>query len=114
MIDVATGERRPGWAELDQNAPEGERTLIVRAAVNYLDGHRYAVAFRHLADASGAALEPSPAFRAYRDGQRTTDAAFEARREHLEQVFDALEKAGVARDDLQLAFDFTIAIHGGV
>src|SRR5690606_20818756 len=60
-------------------------------------------------DASGAAIEPSPAFRAYRDGQRTTDAAFEARRAHLDEVLDALDRAGVARDELQLAFDFTVA-----
>jgi len=114
VIDVATGERRPTWAELDQNAPEGERTLIVRAAVNYLDAHRYAVAFRGLVDASGAVLDPSPAFRAYRDGERTTDAAFEARRAHLDEVFAALESAGIARDDLQLAFDFTIASTEGL
>lgn len=109
VIDLATGERRAHWAELDQNAAEGQRTLILRAAVNYLDGHRYAVAFRRLVDASGAAIAPSPAFRAYRDGQRTTDAAFEARREHLDEVLDALEKNGIARDELQLAFDFTVA-----
>ena len=114
IVDLATGERRPHWAELDQNAPEGERTLILRAAVNHLDGHRYAVAFRRLVDASGAVIEPSPAFRAYRDGQRTTDAAFEARRAHLDEVLDALESAGVARDELQLAFDFTVASTGNL
>ncbi|MBM4243004.1 MAG: hypothetical protein FJ148_04210 [Deltaproteobacteria bacterium] len=109
IVDLATGERRPHWAELDLNAPDGERTLILRAAVNHLDGHRYAVAFRRLVDGSGTAIAPSPAFRAYRDGQRTTDALFEGRRAHLDEVFAALEKAGVARDDLQLAFDFTVA-----
>ena len=114
VIDLLFGTRVPHWVELDQNAPAGEQTLIVRAAVNYLDGHRYAVAFRHLLDASGKELEPSPAFRAYRDGQRTTDAAFEARRAHLDEVFDALESAGVARDELQLAFDFTIASTEGL
>lgn len=109
VINLLTGERVPHWAELDQNAPEGERTMILRAAVNYRDGNRYAVAFRDLVDASGAAIAPSPAFRAYRDGERTTDAAFEARRTHLDDVFDRLELGGIPRDELQLAFDFTVA-----
>mgnify|MGYP001233308639 CR=1 FL=1 len=109
VINLLTGERVPHWAELDQNAPEGERTLILRAAVNYQDGNRYAVVFRSLVDASGAAIAPSPAFRAYRDGERTTDAAFEARRAHFDEIFDGLAIRGIARDDLQLAFDFTVA-----
>src|SRR5262245_457901 len=114
-IDAESGERRPLWAELDAFAPnDAERTLILRAAVDWRESHRYVVAFRGLSDAAGAALEPSPAFRAYRDGERTTDGAFEARRGHFEQMFDALEAAGVARDDLQLAFDFTIASREGL
>ena len=109
VIDIVTGKRIPHWVELDQNAPEGERTLILRAAVNYLDGNRYTVVLRGLVDASGTPIAPSPAFRAYRDGQRTTDAAFEARRAHFDDLFERLDIRGITRDDLQLAFDFTVA-----
>ncbi|MDA0638907.1 hypothetical protein OUY22_36320, partial [Nonomuraea sp. MCN248] len=52
LLDLDTGERRPYWAELDANAPEDRRLLIVRPARNLTEGHRYAVALRDLRDAA--------------------------------------------------------------
>jgi hypothetical protein len=60
-------------------------------------------------DGSGAEIPASPAFAAYRDGVRTTDDVFERRRESMERIFAELEDAGVGRDDLQLAWEFTVA-----
>ncbi|MGH3387663.1 MAG: hypothetical protein ACRDOO_02150, partial [Actinomadura sp.] len=49
LVDTATGERWPYWAELDANATTPERqALIVRPARNLREGHRYAVALRGL------------------------------------------------------------------
>jgi hypothetical protein len=109
VIDASTRRRWPVWAELDANADPDNQALILRPATNFLEGHRYLVAARGLVDASGQPLAPSPAFAAYRDRQCTTDAAFEARRDDMEGIFRTLERAGVERDELQLAFDFTVA-----
>ncbi len=109
VIDARSGKRWPLWAELDMNEPDGSRALVVRPAMNFLEGHRYVVAVRGLVDGTGSPLPPSPAFAAYRDGTCTTDATFESRRAHMESLFATLGRAGVARADLQLAWDFTIA-----
>jgi hypothetical protein len=109
VIDARTGRRSPFWVEQDMNAPAGSRTLIVRAATNYLEGHRYIVAVRHLVDGMGNPLTPSPAFVAYRDGTCTTDPTFESRRAHMEDIFETLRRGGIERSDLQVAWDFTVA-----
>jgi hypothetical protein len=109
VIDARNGKRWPVWVDQDMNATAGNRALIIRPATNFLEGHRYIVAVRHLVDGTATAVPPSPAFAAYRDGVCTTDDTFESRRDHMENLFRTLDRAGVARDDLQLAWDFTIA-----
>ena len=110
VLDATTGKRHPFWAELDSNADPGtEPLLVLHPARNFPDGHRIVVGLRGLVDSTGAAIPPSPAFAAYRDGQRTTDRTFEARRPEVERVFADLANAGVDRSDLQLAWDFTVA-----
>lgn len=110
LVDATTGKRHPFWAELDAIADPGTTPLLmIHPAVNFTDGHRIVAALRGLVDSSGQAIEPSLAFAAYRDGQRTTDSVFEARRPAMERIFADLANAGVRRDNLQLAWDFTIA-----
>jgi hypothetical protein len=109
VVDAVTGKPWPVWAEPDVNSPPENRALVLRAAVNFREGRRYIVAVRRLVDASGRMLPASPAFASYRDATCTTDATFEARRPHMEKLFAVLWRAGVRRDDLQLAFDFTVA-----
>lgn len=110
LLDATSGRRIPYWAELDQSAPAGDqRALVVRPAVNFREGHRIVVGLRRLRDASGATIKPGDAFRAYRDGTKTTDPTVEERRPHMQDVLKALDGAGVKRDDLFLAWDFTVA-----
>jgi len=109
IIDTRTGKRWPFWAELDMNEPAGSRALVLRPAVNFLEGHRYVLAIRRLVDDTGTRLPPSPAFAAYRDRHCTTDPTFESRRAHMEDIFRTLDRADVARDEVQLAWDFTVA-----
>jgi hypothetical protein len=110
VLDATTGARHPFWAELDANADaRTQPVLIMHPTRNFPDGHRIVVAMRNLVDLHGAKLAPSPAFASYRDGQRTTDATFEARRADMERIFSDLARAGVGRADLQLAWDFTVA-----
>jgi hypothetical protein len=109
LVDLDTGERRPFWAELDATTPGTEPALLVRPAVNLTEGHRHAVALRRLRRADGSTIEPSPAFLAYRDRLSTDVPAVEQRRPAMEELFSALEEAGVDRGDLYLAWDFTVA-----
>jgi hypothetical protein len=83
--------------------------LIIRPAVNFTPGHRYIVALRGLKDSGGAAIEPGAAFRIYRDNHTTDLPMVEGRRAHMEDLFATLGRAGVARSDLYLAWDFTVA-----
>ena len=110
LIDTTTGERVPLWAEIDaEPADPSDRLLTIRPAVALPEGHTFVVGLRGMADSAGAPLEPSEAFRVYRDNLVTTIDEIEARRPSMEANFAALEAAGIARGDLQLAWDFTVA-----
>jgi hypothetical protein len=113
VIDAGTRQRRLIWAELDSNAAsDRDRTLLVHPAVNWREGHRYIVALRDLRGADGRALEPSPAFRTFRDRLRSRSKDVRERRRHMESIFRTLRRAGIERDDLYLAWDFTVATAG--
>lgn len=110
LLDADTGKRAPFWAELDAQAdPATERALIIRPAKNLTEGHRYVVALQHLRDAAGRTIPAARGFRLYRDAIPTFAPAIETRRSHFERVFKDLHRAGVERDDLTLAWDFTVA-----
>ena len=109
VIDAETGERQLIWAELDSQASaNADRNLFIRPGKNFREGRRYIVALRNLKRADGSVIEPQRAFRVYRDGIVTTSSAVEARRAHMEDLFGALGRAGIARGDLYLAWDFTV------
>src|SRR3954453_22495508 len=106
VIDAASGKRQMIWSELDMSVAQESRTLLIRPAKNLREGHRYIAALRHLRDAQGKPI-PAPAyFRALRDGAPTADPG---RRDHFESLFRTLAKAHIARKDLYLAWDFTVA-----
>jgi hypothetical protein len=110
LLDATSGRRVPHWAELDQSVPvTDQRSLIIRPAVNLREGHRIVVALRNLRDPSGATIPPGDAFRTYRDDTETNDPGVEARRSHMEDVLKTLDRAGVKRSNLFLAWDFTVA-----
>ena len=128
VINAETGERQPIWAELDSNPtsvdPSGsgpgginadptntaDVNLIIRPAKNFDFGARYIVALRNLRDASNQPIEAPIGFRVYRDDQDTGQPEVESRRPHMESVInDLVTKAGVQRDSLYMAWDFTVA-----
>lgn len=110
IVNAATGARHPSWSELDANAStDAVRTLVIRTAVNLDPGGRYIVALRNLKNAAGDTIEPAAAFAALRDGPPSSDPVVEARRPHMEEIFSTLDDAGIGRDDLYLAWDFTVA-----
>ncbi|MGH2955888.1 MAG: hypothetical protein ACRDL6_02710 [Solirubrobacterales bacterium] len=121
VINAATGERHPVWAEIDFNpidpaeggadTPENRAkvNLLIRPLVNFEEGARYVVALRDLRDENGDAIEPADAFRVYRDNLITAQPEVEARRPHMEELFSLLRKARVKRSNLYLSWDFTVA-----
>jgi hypothetical protein len=110
VIDAGTLRRQLIWSELDSNAGTPANTaLLIHPAVNFREGHRYVVALRRLRDASGRLLPAPPAFTTYRDRLKTRSPLLKSRRHHMERIFRTLRKAGIERDDLYLAWDFTIA-----
>lgn len=109
IIDATTGEVWPHWAELDANSTDDERRgLFLRPAKNFTEGHRIVVALRSAVDTAGTPIEPTEVFGAYRDRLETDSDEVEARRPAMEQIFSDLAAAGVERDELTIAWDFTV------
>lgn len=115
LVNVATGERVPCFAELDRwPGIDPERTpLYIRPAQRLDPSTRYAVGLRGLR-AAGEAIEPTPYFRALRDETPLEGTDVEARHGDLDDVFAALEGAGIPRDELQLAWGFTTASEASI
>ena len=110
VIDAKTHERHPIWTELDANATSPENTaFLIHPAVNYESGHRYIVAMRNLEDGKGKELKAPAGFRVYRDDKPSKKKSVEEQRKRFDKIFKALGKAKIKRDDLYLAWDFTVA-----
>ena len=109
LINAETGERVPHWAEIDHSTAEPDGSFMIRPAVRLEDDTRYIVGIRGVVDEGGAAIEPSEQFRALRDLVGSSDPDIEARRPLYADIFMRLGQAGVAREGLQIAWDFTTA-----
>ncbi|MCB9664656.1 MAG: hypothetical protein H6732_11130 [Alphaproteobacteria bacterium] len=110
LLDAATGERIPHWLEADSLAPDADPPILtLRPAVPLPRGTWVVAAVRDLRDAEGVPVPAPEAFVALRDREASTWRGVHARRAHFEEVvFPALEDAGVARQDLQLAWSFPV------
>jgi len=117
LLNADTGERHPFWSELDQHpdATDERRLLFLRPARSLEPGARYIVALRRLRNAEGERLPAPESFRLYRDRDpllrllwRQGLASFR-RFLRMESIFATLRAAGMARHDLYLAWDFTVA-----
>jgi hypothetical protein len=109
VLDLDTGERIAHFAELDANAGVhiDEQALYIRPAARLAPGHHFAVAVTNtLKNADGGELKRPAGFQAILDGAGTSHARLEAIRARTEAAIDALEAAGVPREDLVVAWDF--------
>jgi len=133
ILNADTGERLAHWVDLDEyvfqakirvNANEDqpdftinrdlealrqEQALMLRPAIRPEDATRYIVAIRSVLDGEGMPVAPSAGFLALRDDEPSDDPVIESRRAHFEELFATLADAGIARDELQIAWDFTTA-----
>lgn len=113
LIDADTGERvlhflQPDVRARRDNVPDQE-VLSLHPAQSLIPGHRYIVAMRNLVNHQGEPIVAEAVFASFRDNRPTHIDAIERRRAEMEGLFDELEKAGVERGTLLLAFDFTVA-----
>ncbi len=110
VINAATGEQHLLFAELDARTDDPARqALFIRPMVQFERDGRYIVALRNLKNASGELLEAPEVFRALRDDVLTDNDYIEGRREDMEEIFAILADAGIAREELYLAWDFNVA-----
>jgi hypothetical protein len=112
VMNADTGELIPHWAELDEefsNDLDTDRALLIRPVVRLADATRYIVAIRHVVDATGKAIAPTPVFQALRDGTPSCDPSVPARQSLYADIFAKLAKAGITQSDLQVAWDYSTA-----
>jgi len=109
IIDLATGDRVPLFAELDAHeactGPQ-DRSLLIRPLQALDFTTRYAVVLTGALKTESGSSYPAPErFAALRDGG-AAPAGLEGWVAHYEALFRDLEAAGLARDELVLAWDF--------
>jgi len=110
LVDATTGERVLHFAEMDtQAAGTATSVFVIRPGVRLNEAHRYIVAIRGLIDLQGHPIEAGRPFQILRDQLTTPVRTIEARRGIFEDIFAILAGAGVERQDLILAWDFTVA-----
>jgi hypothetical protein len=133
ILNTRTGERVPHWVDIDEYVVQAklrvddgetdpdftierdidelrqEQALMLRPAIRLDDATRYIVAIRRVVDGEGTALPASEGFSALRDQTSSQDDIIRSRRAHFEDLFSTLSGAGISRDDLQIAWDFTTA-----
>jgi len=111
LLDLSTGERVPFLSEMDANARDVTRAaLFVRPLRPLRFGARYALAIRTSArTVDGAMLPTARSFLALRDNTPSSDPRVEAARPRYEEVFTRLATAGMPRNEVQLALEWTTA-----
>lgn len=110
VIDADSGEKVPLFAEVNAAGTPGPIPLfLVRPVVNLLEGHRYIVGLRNLRRSDGSLIEPDRAFQVYRDNVPTFIPEIEQRRPAMQEMISQLNVAGMPRQDMYLAWDFTVA-----
>jgi hypothetical protein len=118
LIDAESGEKQPHFTEIDHQldrregtakADDSRRILFVQALNKLEHGRRYIVAIRRLKDTGGAVIEPTGDFKALREGRDPQDPVLLAEKADYARVFADLTDAGIDTDDLQQAWDFTVA-----
>ena len=109
LFDAVTLEPVPHFAELDPRAERDDRrALVIRPLVRLLNQRRYLVAISGLHDPRGELIQPPEGFRRLRDKEAEGAPELEDLAGHYEDsIFPRLELAGIGREELQLAWDFT-------
>jgi hypothetical protein len=110
------GEPVPHYVDIDPRTQDPmRRAIVIHPVVGLQPGGRYIVALRGLEREGGGEAAAAEGFRRLRDGNASGDAALEPLVDHYESdIFAPLADAGWAREELQLAWDFTVGTHEAV
>lgn len=110
LFEFDSGERIPILAEPDRNAgPDARQALIIYPQIRLRPGTRYVVAMSGLSSDSGQRIPPLSGFQALRDGRLDPDSPRSQQKARYDELFTFLERQGLARSSLQLAWDFQTA-----
>jgi hypothetical protein len=113
LFNLNTGKRVMFMSEMDANRSDDylrRYALIVRPLEPMRAGDRHAVALtKKLRRSDGASFDSPEAFVALRDGVLTTNDVVENARPRFDLLFEFLSANGYARDNLLMAWDFTVA-----
>lgn len=114
LLNLDTGERVPHFVQNDLRVeelePGADTVVYLHPATQLAPDTRYAAVYRtSVTLADGSPLPEWEAFAALRNGVITTSDDLEARRPRYEAMFDALEAAGVPRQDVAFAWTFRTA-----
>lgn len=113
--DGCNGAIKPGTDARAANDPTSDPgpLLIIRPGINFEEGHRYIVAVRRLRDGEGKTIHAGAAFGLCRGDVASPLKQLPLVQQRCAGVASVLEtlrdKAGIAKDDLYLAWDFTVA-----
>lgn len=108
LLDASTGERVPHWVDLDATgSDDAARMFMLRPAVRLNDSTRYIVVIRDLLDDAGSPIAATEGFAALRDRTPSDDDAINSRRALYGDIFVHTTEAGLDRDSMQLAWDFS-------
>ncbi len=106
VLDTATGERVPYFAELDaQTTDTAEQLLLIHPAVALTEAHRYAVVLRHLVDNSGHPIAPLPSTTAAWNARPRSSA----RMQYISKVLHHDLASVIGSTEPYMAWDFTVA-----
>jgi hypothetical protein len=111
LVRYDTGQRVPVFAEVDANVAgdSGDaQALIIRPLVRLDPGARYVVALRDLKDTAGKPIVVKP-FRALAEQSYAPTSRLVAEQARYTEIFALLDRLGVPRQNLTLAWDFVTA-----
>lgn len=108
VIDEQTGRRVAIYSQLDANAPTPQTTnLMILPAKELTEGHTYVVVLRNLRNASGQLIGAPAWFEKLRD-DRWLPWDERSQRARYDRIFDTLRRAGIGRENMYEAWDFTV------
>lgn len=111
LVDAETGKLVPHYTDVILPKSESEdalrRPVVLRPSVKLKPRRRYVVAFRNVLTETGEKAAPAEGFRRLRDKTAKEPALVAIRDRYESEIFGTLEKSGISRSELQLAWDFT-------
>ena len=106
VLDTATGQRVPYFAELDaQTTNTAEQLLLIHPAVALTEAHRYAVVLRDLMDNSAQSIAPLASTTAAWNATPKSSA----RMQYIAKVLHTDLASVIGSTEPYMAWDFTVA-----